>query len=71
MFTFDITDKVANKAPLKGVSTPKVLTAIKYGVEKFDGKKTEFGMWQWQMQDIMVQQGLHRALCGREAKLGE
>ena len=55
---------MANKAPLKGASTPKVSTTVKYDVEKFDGKKTEFGMWQFQMQDILVQKGVASSVTG-------
>ena len=53
----------------KEPSAPKVSASVKYVVEKFDGKKVNFGMWQCQMRDILVQQDLHRALKGKMAKL--
>ncbi|KAM7466611.1 hypothetical protein LguiB_014173 [Lonicera macranthoides] len=47
--------------------TSKV-SAIKFDVEKFDGKLVNFGMWQCQMRDVLIQQELHKALLGVAAK---
>ena len=40
----------------------------KFEVEKFDGKNN-FGLWQVQVRDVLIQQGLHRALKGLREKL--
>ncbi|KAM7477355.1 hypothetical protein LguiA_025568 [Lonicera macranthoides] len=63
--------KAADTPPLKGASAPKVTAEVKFDIERFDGKKTDFAMWQCQMSDILVQQGLHRALLGNKAKPDE
>lgn len=39
----------------------------RFDIEKFDGK-INFGLWQVQVRDILIQQGLHRALKGRKGK---
>ena len=44
MSTSGTLEKAADKAHLKGASTPKVSTTVKYVIETFDRKKTEFGM---------------------------
>ena len=46
------------------IKAPQIKTATSFDVEKFDGRKVNFGMGQCQMRDILVQQGLHRALVG-------
>ena len=52
------------------MSTSKTskVSAIKFDVEKFDGKLVNFGMWQCQMRDVLIQQDLHKALLGVEVK---
>ncbi|KAF6161972.1 hypothetical protein GIB67_020028 [Kingdonia uniflora] len=42
----------------------KYLNMIKFYVEKFDGK-INFGLWQIQVQDILTQGGLRKALKGK------
>ena len=37
---------------------------VRYDVEKFDGK-INFGLWQVQVKDLLIQSGLHKALKGR------
>lgn len=37
----------------------------RFDVEKFDGR-INFGLWQVQVKDILIQSGLHKALKGRE-----
>ena len=52
------------------MSTSKTskVSVIKFDVEKFDGKLINFSMWQCQMRDVLIQQDLHKALLGVEAK---
>ena len=38
-------------------------------MEKFDGN-INFGLWQIQVKDLLIQSGLHKALKGREALKG-
>ena len=38
--------------------------AGRFEIEKFDGK-INFGLWQVQVKDILIQHGLHKALKGR------
>ena len=64
-------DKAPDKAPLKGGSAHKVTAAVKFDIERYDGKKTTFAMWQCQMLGILVQQGLHRTLLRNKAKPDE
>ncbi|KAF6149224.1 hypothetical protein GIB67_026080, partial [Kingdonia uniflora] len=42
----------------------KYSNAIRLDVEKFDGK-INFGLWQIQVQDILIQGGLRKALKGK------
>ena len=37
---------------------------IRFDIEKFDGKMN-FGLWQVQVKDILIQYGLHKALKGK------
>ncbi|KAL5854313.1 hypothetical protein ACOSQ4_004115 [Xanthoceras sorbifolium] len=39
----------------------KFLSSLKFGVEKFDGK-INFGLWQVQVKDVLIQSGLHKVL---------
>ena len=39
---------------------------VKFEVEKFDGR-INFGLWQVQVKDVLIQSGLHKALKGRPA----
>ena len=57
-------DKAANKPPVKGASAPKVMTAVKFDIERFDGKKTDFAMWQCQMSDILCPTGFAQSIVG-------
>lgn len=38
--------------------------SIKFDIEKFDGR-INFGLWQVQVRDILIQSGLHKALKGK------
>ena len=44
------------------------MTSTKYSVEKFCGKGN-FSLWQRRMKDLLIQQGVHKALLGMEKKL--
>ena len=35
-------------------------TTVKFDIEKFDGK-INFGLWQIQVKDVLIQSGLHMA----------
>ena len=37
---------------------------MRFDIEKFDGK-INFGLWQVQVKDILIQNGLHKALKGK------
>ncbi|KAL5824039.1 hypothetical protein ACOSQ4_021939 [Xanthoceras sorbifolium] len=37
----------------------KFSSSLKFGVEKFDGK-INFGLWQVQVKDVLIQSGLHK-----------
>jgi hypothetical protein len=39
------------------------MQSLKFGIEKFDGKMN-FGLWQIQVKDILIQSGLHKILGG-------
>ncbi|KAK7245918.1 hypothetical protein RIF29_40772 [Crotalaria pallida] len=39
-------------------------SAVKFDIEKFDGR-INFGMWQIQVKDVLIQSGLHKALTGK------
>ncbi|KAL4621167.1 hypothetical protein ACB092_06G208900 [Castanea dentata] len=43
------------------------MSSIKYDVEKFCGKRN-FSLWQRRMKDLLIQQGVHKALLGKEKK---
>ena len=43
------------------------MSSTKYDVEKFCGKGN-FSIWQKQMKDLLIQQGVHKALLGMEKK---
>ena len=43
------------------------MSSTKYDVEKFCGKGN-FSLWQRQMKDLLIQQGVHKALLGKEKK---
>ena len=43
------------------------MSSIKYDVEKFCGKEN-FSLWQRWMKDLLIQQGVHKALLGKEKK---
>ena len=40
------------------------MSPVKFDVEKFDGM-INFGLWQVQVKDVLIQSGLHKALKGR------
>ena len=46
------------------MSGSKISNSIRYEVEKFDGR-INFGLWQVQVKDVLIQSGLHKALKGR------
>ena len=37
---------------------------MRFEIEKFDGK-INFGLWQVQVKDLLIQYGLHKALKGK------
>ncbi|KAL5796053.1 hypothetical protein ACOSQ2_000873 [Xanthoceras sorbifolium] len=39
----------------------KFSSSLKFSVEKFDGK-INFGLWQVQVKDVLIQSGLHKVL---------
>ncbi|KAL5788333.1 hypothetical protein ACOSP7_005282 [Xanthoceras sorbifolium] len=39
----------------------KFSSSLKFGVEKFDGM-INFGLWQVQVKDVLIQSGLHKVL---------
>jgi hypothetical protein len=39
------------------------MQSLKFGVERFDGRMN-FGLWQIQVKDILIQSGLHKTLRG-------
>ena len=49
------------------MSGNKYSSAVKLELEKFDGN-INFGLWQVQVKDILIQSGLHKALKDRDSK---
>lgn len=47
-----------------GAEMSKFSSPVKFDVEKFDGK-INFGLWQVQVKDVLIQSELHKALKGR------
>ena len=43
------------------------MSSTKYDVEKFCGKGN-FSLWQRRMKHLLIQQGVHKALLGKEKK---
>ena len=43
------------------------MSSTKYDVKKFCGKGN-FSLWQRWMKDLLIQQGVHKALLGKEKK---
>ena len=43
------------------------MSSTKYDVEKFCDKRN-FSLWQRRMKDLLIQQGVHKALLGKEKK---
>ena len=43
------------------------MQSLKFEVEKFSGKRN-FQLWKLKMQDLLVQQGLKKALAGKSKK---
>ncbi|KAE8709065.1 hypothetical protein F3Y22_tig00110332pilonHSYRG00834 [Hibiscus syriacus] len=44
--------------------------SFRFDIEKFDGR-INFGLWQVQVKDILIQSGLYKALKGKPASLSE
>ncbi|ESR45251.1 hypothetical protein CICLE_v10003098mg [Citrus x clementina] len=42
----------------------KFSSPVKFEIEKFDGR-INFGLWQVQVKDVLIQSGLHKALKGK------
>lgn len=40
------------------------MSSVKFDIEKFDGR-INFGLWQVQARDVLIQSGLHKVLKGR------
>ena len=47
----------------------KFSSAMRFDVEKFDGM-INFGLWQVQVNDVLIQSGLHKALRGKPVSNG-
>jgi len=45
-------------------------SVIKCDIEKFDGRMN-FGLWQTQVKDVLIQYGLHKVLKGRPSDMKE
>ncbi|KAL4579294.1 hypothetical protein LXL04_015435 [Taraxacum kok-saghyz] len=43
-------------------------TSMRFDVEKYDGR-INFGLWQIQVKDVLIQSGLHKALKGKPAPI--
>ena len=43
------------------------MASTKFGIEKFD-KKNNFSLWQRRMKELLIQQGVHKALLGKVKK---
>ncbi|KAH0645264.1 hypothetical protein KY284_033148 [Solanum tuberosum] len=43
------------------------MSGVKYEVAKFNGD-SDFSTWQRKMRDLLIQQGLHKALSGKSKK---
>ncbi|WJX28761.1 hypothetical protein P8452_17440 [Trifolium repens] len=43
-------------------------SAMKFDIEKFDGR-INFDMWKVQVNDVLIQSGLHKALKGNTSKM--
>jgi hypothetical protein len=41
---------------------------MKFDIEKFDGR-INFGLWKVQVNDVLIQSGLHKALKGNTSKM--
>jgi hypothetical protein len=39
------------------------MESLKFGIERFD-RRMNFGLWQIQVKDILIQSGLHKTLRG-------
>ena len=44
----------------------KFSSSVKFEIEKFDGR-INFGLWQVQVKDVLIQSGLHKALKGKSS----
>ena len=53
---------------MKGDMSKIESSMTKFEVEKFNGKEN-FGFWQKRVKALLVQQGLHKTLQGKSAKL--
>ena len=42
----------------------KFSSPVKFEIEKFDGK-INFGLWQIQVEHVLIQSGLHKSLKGK------
>ena len=42
------------------------MSGVKFDIEKFDGR-INFGLWQVQVKDLLIQYKLHKALKGKPA----
>ena len=40
------------------------MSTVKFDIEKFD-RRINFGLWQIQVKDLLIQHGLHKALKGK------
>ena len=47
------------------VGKPEKMSSLKFDIKRFDGKMN-FSIWQNSMKDVLVQQGLLKALQGKK-----
>ncbi|WJX56676.1 hypothetical protein P8452_42313 [Trifolium repens] len=43
-------------------------SAMKFDIKKFDGR-INFGLWKVQVNDVLIQSGLHKAIKGNTSKM--
>lgn len=56
--------------PIVLYSMKKKMSKVKYKKEKFNGENG-FSMWQRRMSDLLIQQGLHKALGDKFLGIGK
>ena len=59
--TYDTIHIYKNSSKLKNKTE---MSTVKFDIEKFD-RRINFGLWQIQVKDLLIQHGLHKALKGK------